>query len=139
MKIANEDALVEAAWQVRSRAYAPYSGFRVGAAVLMASGKVYVGANVENASYPVGICAERSALAAAASAGERHLEAIALVADTDRVVGPCGMCRQTIREFGTDVAVVVSIRNDARTRFSIEDLLPSSFGPEALGHVTGED
>ena len=92
-----EDELVAAARSAHGNAYAPYSQFHVGAAVLASSGVIYAGANVESASYPVGICAERSAIAAAASAGERRIEAVAIVTDTDDPVCPCGMCRQMIR------------------------------------------
>ncbi|CAA9364133.1 MAG: Cytidine deaminase, partial [uncultured Chloroflexia bacterium] len=89
-----EDTLLEAAREVRERAYAPYSNFFVGAAVLCSSGKVYAGCNVENAAYPVGICAERSALSAAIAAGERDVVRLVVVADSPRPVSPCGMCRQ---------------------------------------------
>lgn len=130
-----EDALVEAAWAVRDNAYAPYSRFRVGAAVRGKSGRVYVGANVENASYPVGACAERSAVCAAVSAGEREIEAVAIATDTASPVSPCGLCRQTLREFGPEMAVVLSSRDGARYRTALSELLPMSFGPEDLRHA----
>ncbi|MCB9728473.1 MAG: cytidine deaminase [Deltaproteobacteria bacterium] len=136
---ADEDALVAAAWAVREHAYAPYSRFRVGAAVRGASGRIYVGANVENAAYPVGACAERSAVCAAVSAGERQIVAVGIATDTDAPVSPCGLCRQTLREFGADMEVVLASRGDARRRMRLSDLLPMSFGPEDLAADDGAD
>jgi cytidine deaminase len=127
-----EDELVEAARRVMERAYAPYSQFRVGAAVLGATGQIYAGANVENASYPVGLCAERSAIATAVSAGERTLLAVAIATDTDEPVCPCGMCRQMIREFAEDLPIVLSTRADERHRHTLSGLLPHSFSPRDL-------
>ncbi len=128
-----EARLVEAAWAVRVHAYAPYSRFKVGAAVLAESGQIYSGANVENASFPAGCCAERSAVAAAASAGERRLIGLAVATDTDKPVTLCGLCRQTVREFARDLPVILSFaggRGRAETTLAI--LLPNSFGPEDL-------
>ena len=122
-----EDELVAAARSAHGNAYAPYSQFHVGAAVLASSGVIYAGANVESASYPVGICAERSAIAAAASAGERRIEAVAIVTDTDDPVCPCGMCRQMIREFAEDCPIILSTKTDSRTTHQLADLLPESF------------
>lgn len=127
-----------AAWAVRDNAYAPYSRFRVGAAVRARSGRVYVGANVENASYPVGACAERSAVCAAISAGEQEIEAVAIATDTASAVSPCGLCRQTLREFGADMTVVLAYRGDARHRTRLGELLPMSFGPEDLREADPE-
>ena len=120
--------LVGQAIGMAKKAYAPYSHFRVGAAVLADSGKVYGGANVENASYGATICAERNAVAAAVNAGERKLEAIAVTAT------PCGMCRQVMREFcdpKTFKVIVAKTADDYRV-FTLEELLPESFGPEHL-------
>ena len=120
--------LVERAMAMAQKAYAPYSHFQVGAAVLAESGKVYGGANVENASYGATICAERNAVAAAVNAGERKLKAIAVTAT------PCGMCRQVMREFCDPKAfkvIVAKMTDDYRT-FTLEELLPESFGPEHL-------
>ena len=132
MTHAREDELVEAARRVMERAYAPYSQFRVGAAVLGGTGQIYAGANVENASYPVGLCAERSAIATAVSAGERTLLAVAIATDTDDPVCPCGMCRQMIREFAEDLPIVLSTRADERHRHTLSALLPHSFSPRDL-------
>lgn len=126
------EALVEAAWAVREHAYAPYSRFRVGAAVRAGSGRVYVGANVENASYPVGACAERAAVCAAVSAGEREIVAVAIATDTPKPVSPCGLCRQTLREFGADMEVVLASRDGGRHSTRLGELLPMSFGPDDL-------
>ena len=99
------DALEAAARAAQARAYAPYSGFRVGAAVL-ADGVIFDGANVENASYGLAICAERTAIAAAVLAGHRRIEAVAVITDATPPSSPCGMCRQTMREFTPDPAAV---------------------------------
>lgn len=109
-------------------AYAPYSHFAVGAAVRGASGKIYTGANIENASYGASMCAERCAVFAAVNAGERELKAIA-VTET-----PCGMCRQVLREFADPktLKVFVARTKDDIHEFTLSDLLPESFGPENL-------
>ena len=123
-----ERELIERAVEMAKMAYAPYSHFRVGAAVLAESGKVYGGANVENASYGATVCAERSAVFAAVNAGERKLEAIAVTAT------PCGVCRQVMREFCDPKAfkVIVAKSADDYRAFTLEELLPESFGPEHL-------
>ncbi len=127
-----EDELVEAARSVLANAYAPYSNFRVAAAVRGGSGRVYAGVNVENASYPVGLCAERSAIAAAVAAGENALTCVAIATDTEHPVCPCGMCRQMIREFAEDLPIVLSARGDRRSRHTLAALLPESFSPSDL-------
>ena len=133
------ERLVARALEMVPRAYAPYSRFQVGAAVLAASGKIYGGANVENASYPAGICAERSAIAQAVSAGERSLTAIAICGGRDGLISdfcpPCGICRQTMREFCDPEAFhVVVARSAADFKvYTLAQILPESFGPEALG------
>ena len=120
--------LIERAIEMAQMAYAPYSRFQVGAAVLAESGKIYGGANVENASYGATICAERNAIFAAVNAGERKLKAIAVTAT------PCGMCRQVMREFCDPKAfkVIVAKTADDYRVFTLEELLPESFGPEHL-------
>lgn len=125
--------LFEAARQVQERAYVPYSRFRVGAAVRSASGHVYAGCNVENAAYPQGWCAEASALAAMVSAGEREIDVILTICDGDLLGTPCGGCRQKIREFaipGTRIHVCGP--EGVRASYSMDELLPDSFGPEHL-------
>jgi cytidine deaminase len=126
------EALVLAAVEVRERAYAPYSRFKVGAAVL-AEGKVYRGCNVENAAYPLAVCAERNAIAAAIAGGARRIEAIAVVADTEAPVSPCGGCRQVIRELGREAKVILGNLRGARLETTVAELLPRSFGPGQLG------
>ncbi|HNU67838.1 MAG TPA: cytidine deaminase [Myxococcota bacterium] len=128
----DEDAMLEAARQARENAWAPYSGFRVGAAVLGASGRIYPGCNVENASYPVTTCAERNAIGAAISAGERRIVAVMVCADHKDPVTPCGMCRQAIAEFGPDVRVVCVGGGDDRVEYSVSELLPFAFGADKL-------
>lgn len=127
------DDLVAAAWAAHANAYAPYSGFAVGAAVATDAG-VFAGANVENASYPVTLCAERAAMGAAAGAGARRVESIAVVTATDEPTPPCGMCRQFLFEFagGGDPAVVVEGNGGVRRRWMLSELLPQAFGPAHL-------
>ncbi|MFN0152302.1 MAG: cytidine deaminase [bacterium] len=123
----DDNALVSAAAAARANAYAPYSRFPVGAALLARSGSVYRGVNVENASYGVTVCAERAALFAAVTAGELEFDAIAIVADTDGPVRPCGLCRQALSEFGGALRVIMSDlagRVDVQT---LDVLLPDSF------------
>jgi cytidine deaminase len=129
-----DKALVESALQVRGQAYAPYSGFPVGAALLAASGRVFTGCNVENASYPLTICAERAALFRAVSDGEREFEAIAVVSATGAT--PCGACRQVLSEFGGpggDLRVLVVDTAGSIRSFTIAELLPEAFTPDQLG------
>jgi cytidine deaminase len=123
--------LIEAAGQVRQWAYAPYSHYAVGAAVLTASDRIYDGCNVENAAYPNGICAERVAVFKAVSEGERKFIAIAVV--TDNGGTPCGACRQVMSEFGLDTLVLLA-DNQGRliSEQPLSDLLPGAFGPQDL-------
>ncbi len=119
--------LIELARDARERAYAPYSHFPVGAALLGRSGRVYTGCNVENASYPAGICAERCAVAKAVSEGEREFLAIAVVGDTDGPCAPCGICRQVLVEFGLGMLVIMAnLKGDVRALAACE-LLPGAF------------
>jgi cytidine deaminase len=120
------DDLVAAAREVRERAHAPYSGFRVGAAVL-AGGRVFTGVNVENASYPLSVCAERNAVAAAIAAGETAVDAVAVVTDAPRPTPPCGGCRQVLFEFGPGATVVSETISGDRVAWAVEDLLPDAF------------
>jgi cytidine deaminase len=125
--------LFAAARAAQANAYAPYSRYPVGAAVRTASGAVYAGANVENAAYPQGWCAETSALAAMATAGEREVVAVLTVCDGDLVGTCCGGCRQKLREFADlQTPVYACGPEGVRAVFTLEDLLPYSFGPEHL-------
>ena len=128
-----DSELIGQAAQAREQAYAVYSDFAVGAALRGRSGRVYTGCNVENASYPLSMCAERTALFKAVSEGERQFEAIAVVTATGAM--PCGACRQVLREFSGpngDLRILVSdLQSNTRT-FTIDDLLPAGFTPDQL-------
>lgn len=125
--------LIEKAFEAREKAYAPYSKFKVGAAVLTDSGKIYTGCNVENASYPVGICAERVAISKAVSDGETNFTAIAIVGSTDNFCMPCGMCRQFMSEFCKGSLKIISVKDtDNNKVFSLSELLPYTFDSSSL-------
>ena len=131
------DRLFEAAQAARARAYAPYSRFRVGAAIRSESGAIHAGCNVENAAYPQGSCAETGAISAMIAAGGREIVAIAVVggpAESEEVLcPPCGGCRQRIREFAApETPVAIAGPEGIRARFTLEELLPASFGPANL-------
>lgn len=129
----SQQELFDAAVTVMNRAYAPYSNFPVGAAVRAASGTVYAGCNVENAAYPQGWCAEASAIAAMVSAGEREIVEVLTVCRSELVGTCCGGCRQKLREFADlSVPVYACGPDGIRATFTLDDLLPHSFGPEHL-------
>ncbi len=124
--------LVQAARAARRRAHAPYSGFRVGAAV-RAGGRVFEGANVENASYGLTICAERAAVVAAVLSGRRDLQAVAIASATSPPTPPCGMCLQTLAEFaGPTLPVTLAGARGARVETTLGELLPRAFGAVGL-------
>jgi len=125
------DALVAAAREARARASAPYSNFHVGAA-LLAGGRVFTGVNVENASYPLSVCAARNAVAAAVGAGERVIDAVAVVADDTEPTPPCGGCRQVLHEFGPEMTVVAEADNGRRAEWVLSSLLPAAFDSASL-------
>jgi cytidine deaminase len=129
------EELVAAAAEVRTNAYAPYSEFHVGAAIL-AGGRVFTGVNVENSSYPMSVCAERNAAAAAIAAGERKIDCVAVVTDADRPTPPCGGCRQVLWEFGPESLVVSETTGGERAAWALEDLIPEAFGPDSFGPDT---
>lgn len=125
------EKLIETATDARQWAYAPYSGYRVGAALLTASGKVYDGVNVENAAYPMVMCAERVAVFKAVSEGEHEFLAIAVV--TENGGSPCGACRQVLSEFGGDTLVLIADdQGQVMNELAVKDLLPGAFGPQSL-------
>ncbi|RMG94638.1 MAG: cytidine deaminase [Deltaproteobacteria bacterium] len=122
------DPLVRAALGARAHAHCPYSGFAVGCAVLAADGTVVTGANVENASFTLGLCAERVAVFAAVTRGIRSIERIAIVTDADHPVYPCGACRQILYEFAPDAALVLATTKGREATCTVRDLLPHPFG-----------
>ena len=127
------DEMLAAAREAMERgSYAPYSNFNVGAAVL-AEGEVFAGANIENASYPVSVCAERNAVAAAVNAGKRSIEAVAVVSRADVPTPPCGACRQVLNEFGPQMLVTVESASGTRETWTLPEILPHAFGPADLG------
>lgn len=130
----DDKMLFEAAEAVRTKAYAPYSGFSVGAAILADDGNIYAGCNVENAAYPVGNCAEPSAIAAMIAGGGKRVAKIFVTGPGATPVTPCGGCRQRIREFADATTPVICLGVDGDPLFTtLGDLLPHSFGPEFLG------
>jgi cytidine deaminase len=132
-KLADENRreLIERAMEARQWAYAPYSNYPVGAALLAESGRIYTGVNVENAAYPNGICAERTAVYKAVSEGEREFQAVAVV--TANGGTPCGSCRQVLSEFGLEIVVIVADEKGTITlETDVAGLLPGAFRPDHL-------
>lgn len=125
------DRLESEAWAVRDRAYAPYSKFRVGAAIEAEDGRVFTGCNVENASYGLTICAERAAVVQAVGAGVRRFRRVVVVTESEPPAAPCGACRQVLWEFGPDL-VVEAVGPRSRKQWRMSELLPDGFGPESL-------
>jgi len=130
-----EQALFAAAKEVRKKAHVPYSGFHVGAAILADDGVIYAGCNVENAAYPVGSCAEASAISAMIGGGGKRIKQILIIGSGSEPVTPCGGCRQRIREFADPDIMIISFGIDGQKplRQTLDQLLPHSFGPEFLG------
>ncbi|WP_108460366.1 cytidine deaminase [Devosia naphthalenivorans] len=132
-KTQTDQALFEAAEAIRAKAYAPYSRFSVGAAILAEDGKIYSGCNIENAAYPQGNCAEASAIAAMIAGGARRITRIYVTGPGTAPVTPCGGCRQRLREFANLDVTVISHGVDGEPLVqTLEQLLPHSFGPEYL-------
>ena len=132
MSVTATDAVVARAFEAMERAYAPYSRFRVGAALEDASGAVYPGCNVENASYGAGICAERAAVLRAVADGAQRFTRIVIATEAATPTPPCGMCRQVLVEFAPALAVESHTRGGAVARWRLDELLPHAFTPEAL-------
>ena len=126
-----DEELIEKAKAYRAHSYSPYSHFPVGAAVLAASGKAYGGCNIENSSYPLGNCAERTAIFKAVSEGERELTALAVVADTDGPCPPCGACRQVMAEFHIPRIIMANLQGEKRV-VTLDELLPYAFSDTNL-------
>ena len=131
---AREDELRDAAFAALERAYAPYSSFRVGAALLGDDGTLAVGCNVENASYPAAICAERVAVGTLAAQGIRRFDLLVIATEADVPTPPCGFCRQVLAEFAPSLPIISITRSGAEARWSLADLLPSPFTPSFLHH-----
>lgn len=133
----DKKTLIKKALEAKEKAYVPYSKFHVGAALLTEDGKVYTGCNIEIASYSPTICAERTAIFKAVSEGSKSIKMIAVVADENNTF-PCGVCRQVIREFGEHAEIIIANSEEDYKEYTLEDLLPHSFGPEDL-KKTGSD
>lgn len=128
----NEKKLIEAATAARENAYAPYSNFKVGAAVEADDDNIYIGCNVESASYGLTVCAERVAIWKGISRGEKHFKRIAVVVDTEELTPPCGVCRQIIWEFCGDVPVILANLHGKTETVMMSDLLPRAFDSKFL-------
>lgn len=127
----NKKELIRKALEAKKMAYVPYSKFHVGAALITEDNQVYTGCNIEIASYSPTLCAERTAIFKAISEGHRVIKAIAVVGDANPTY-PCGVCRQVIREFGKDAIIIVANSEDDYKEYTLDELLPNSFGPEDL-------
>ena len=128
--------LIQAALEARAQAYAPYSGYKVGAALLVKSGRIYTGCNVENASYGASICAERVAAVKAISAGESEFVMLAVVADSSEPASPCGICRQFLYEFNPELKLVLANLHGQVVESTLAQYLPDAFGPSRLRQRT---
>ncbi len=124
--------LIKLAIEAREKSYSPYSNYKVGAALLTKEGKVFTGCNIESASFTPTVCAERVALSKAVSEGYKKFEAIAVVGSETKTSFPCGVCRQFLVEFGRDLKVICAKTTDSYKIYTLEELLPNSFGPDDL-------
>ena len=127
-----DEALIKVAALQRQRAHAPYSKYKVGAAIRSKRNKIHAGANIENASYGLTICAERTAVFAAINAGDREFDTVAIVIDDDRLPSPCGACRQVLAEFAPTMRVILATTGGLRKATTLAELLPDPFLPENL-------
>ncbi len=130
----DKKTLIKKALEAQEKAYVPYSGFKVGAALLTKNGNVYTGCNIESASYTPTICAERTAISKAVSEGELEIDTIAVVGNPEQFTYPCGVCRQVIREFGKNAKIIIAKSEDEYKEYILDELLPYSFGPEDLNN-----
>ena len=124
--------LRERAFGAMDRAYAPYSNFKVGAALLATDGSITDGCNVENAAYPAGICAERGAVAGAVARGNQSFAALLIATEADEPTPPCGICRQVLEEFSPHMVIVSATRGGREVRWTLDELLPKAFTPHSL-------
>lgn len=124
--------LRERAFAVMERAYAPYSRFKVGAALLASDGSITEGCNVENAAYPAGICAERGAIAGAVARGNQSFTAVMIATEAEEPTPPCGMCRQVLEEFSPQMIVIAVTRSGREARWTLDELLPKAFTPHSM-------
>jgi cytidine deaminase len=124
--------LRERAFAAMERAYAPYSNFRVGAALLASDGSITEGCNVENAAYPAGMCAERGAVACAVARGNTSFTAVLIATEADEPTPPCGICRQVLEEFSPRMVIVAATRGGKEARWTLDELLPKAFTPHSL-------
>jgi len=131
---ARVDELRDAAFAALEQAYAPYSSFRVGAAILAADGSIGIGCNVENASFPAGMCAERVAVGTLAARGVRQFDLLVIATEADSPTPPCGLCRQVLAEFAPALPIISVTRSGEAERWSLAELLPSPFTPLFLHH-----
>lgn len=131
-----DDELRDAAFAAMENAYAPYSRFRVGAALRTATGEIFTGCNVENAAYGEALCAERVAVSAAVAQGMRQFEEIAVASESDEPAPPCGSCRQTMSEFAPDLKITGYAKNGKKVEWRLGDLLPEAF---ALNYLRGKE
>ena len=128
------ESLRALALSVMQRAYAPYSDFRVGAVLVGKDGSVFAGCNVENSAYPAGICAERSALAAAVAGGVTRFDLLVVATEADQATPPCGMCRQALVEFAPTLTIISYTKHGGEATWDLATLLPHPFTPAALAH-----
>lgn len=133
MNETSETELLREAWNVLEQSYSPYSKMRVGAVLRSPDGRTFSGCNVENASFGLTVCAERSAISAAVAQGVREFDVIAIVSDGDRALMPCGACRQVLLEFAPELRILVESRDGHRVELPLSELLPNSFKPGDLG------